>query len=502
MSDLPTGWARARLSEICDVEMGQSPPSSTYNTDREGLPFLQGKAEFGALYPTPAKFCSRPSKIAKAEAVLLSVRAPVGPTNITPNECCIGRGLAAISPLGDIPHRFVLWALRHHAPALAKSGTGSTFAAVSKAQVVSIPIKLPPLNEQQRIVERIEALFDEIDKGVESLRTARRMIDLYRQSLLKSAFEGRLTADWRAKNPDKLESPEALLAEIREERGRRYRAALDAWESDTAKWRAGGEQGKKPAKPRLQTADSTAPPVDEVFAFPDLPANWMYARLANLGDLARGKSKHRPRNDERLLGGPYPFIQTGDVKAAGRFITEYQSTYSEFGLNQSKLWPKGTLCITIAANIAETSFLTFDACFPDSVVGFSTIGELVSAKYVELFIKGARERIEVFAPATAQKNINLTTLETLVVPLCGRFEQAEIVRILDSRLDATEMLDAEIEAGLTRADVLRQSILKTAFSGQLVRQDPTDESASTLLARIRHECREVPATRRRTPTKA
>ena len=134
MTDSPTGWACASLSEICHVEMGQSPPSSTYNTDRDGLPFLQGKAEFGKLYPTPAKYCSRPSKIAKPGAVLLSVRAPVGPTNVTPNECCIGRGLAAIQPIGDIPNRFILWALRHHAPALVKSGSGSTFAAVSKAQ--------------------------------------------------------------------------------------------------------------------------------------------------------------------------------------------------------------------------------------------------------------------------------------------------------------------------------------------------------------------------------
>ena len=209
----------AQLAEICHIEMGQSPPSSTYNTDGAGLPFLQGKGEFGELYPTPAKYCSGPSKIARAGAVLLSVRAPVGLTNVTPNECCIGRGLAAISPLGDISARFVLWALRNHQPTLAKSGTGSTFAAVSKAQVVSIPITLPPLNEQRRIVERIEALFDEIDRGVESLGEAKRAVGLYRQSLLKSAFEGRLTDDWRAENSDKLESPEVLLVRIREERG-------------------------------------------------------------------------------------------------------------------------------------------------------------------------------------------------------------------------------------------------------------------------------------------
>jgi type I restriction enzyme, S subunit len=100
------------------------------------------------------------------------------------------------------------------------------------------------------------------------------------------------------------------------------------------------------------------------------PVGWRMVALAELGKVARGKSKHRPRNDPRLLGGPYPFIQTGDVRRSTGYIRDYSATYSEFGLAQSKLWPEGTLCITIAANIAETGILTFPACFPDSVVGF------------------------------------------------------------------------------------------------------------------------------------
>lgn len=484
MTDLPRGWAEARLADVCDIEMGQSPPSSTYNTDGSGLPFLQGKGEFGKLHPTPAKFCSCPSKIAKAGAILLSVRAPVGPTNITPTECCIGRGLAAISPLGDIPDRFVLWALRCHERALAKSGTGSTFAAVSKAQVVSIPIVLPPLNEQRRIVERIEALFDEIDRGVQSLYDAKRAIGLYRQALLKSAFEGRITADWRTENPDKVESPEVLLNRVREMRERRHGAAEKEWERRGAKWRAKHEQRKEPKRPRRVSGLLDVPP-EEVDRLPQLPREWRYTKLANLGELSRGRSKHRPRNDRQLFGGPYPFIQTAEVKAAGRSITEYRETYSDAGLAQSKLWPAGTLCITIAANIAETAFLTFEACFPDSVVGFSAFEEIVTPAFVELFIKSTRSKIEEYAPATAQKNINLATLDALAIPFCGTAEQAEVVRVLDERLDSAEMLQAEVDINLARAEALCQSILERAFSGKLVPQDPNDEPARALLARIR-----------------
>ncbi|MGO2242955.1 MAG: hypothetical protein ACTH5D_14475, partial [Halomonas sp.] len=141
----------------------------------------------------------------------------------------------------------------------------------------------------------------------------------------------------------------------------------------------------------------------------------------------------------------------------------------------------------IAANIAETAFLTFNACFPDSVVGFATFEEIITPKFVELFIKSARANIEAYAPATAQKNINLNTLETLVVPLCGHAEQIEIVRLVDEKLDAADALEAEIDAGLTRAAALQQSILKKAFSGQLVPQDSMDESARELLAHLKVE---------------
>ena len=217
MKELPRGWIAASLSDFCHIKMGQAPPSSTYNYCGKGLPFLQGKSEFGSIYPVPRKFCSSPLKIANSGDVLLSVRAPVGPTNIAKQKCCIGRGLAAIFPLGGVSNRFLLWALRLHELELGNSGVGSTFNAITKEQVVSIPINLPPLNEQYQIVEKIEALFEEIDQGIESLRIAKFTLDQYRKSLLKSAFEGRLTTDWRAQNPDKLANPNILLTRIREE---------------------------------------------------------------------------------------------------------------------------------------------------------------------------------------------------------------------------------------------------------------------------------------------
>ena len=146
---------------------------------------------------------------------------------------------------------------------------------------------------------------------------------------------------------------------------------------------------------------------------------WETTALASLGELARGVSKARPRNLPELLGGKYPLVQTGEVTNSGTYIEHYESTYSELGLKQSKMWPKGTLCITIAANIAQTGILTFDACFPDSVVGFIS-GSRTNQVFIHYWFSFFQKILEAQATQVAQKNINLKTLcdlQVIVPPL-------------------------------------------------------------------------------------
>ena len=171
-------------------------------------------------------------------------------------------------------------------------------------------------------------------------------------------------------------------------------------------------------------------------------------------DFGRGKSKHRPRNDQRLYGGDIPFIQTGDIRNASHIIMKYSQTYSALGLKQSKLWPKGTLCITIAANIAETSILGFDACFPDSVIGFVADPEKTSAGYVEYLLQSTKNELEEKGreKSSAQSNINLATFIQLKLPFPSLAEQARIVAILDK----FEALANSIKEGLPREIALRQ----------------------------------------------
>ena len=173
---------------------------------------------------------------------------------------------------------------------------------------------------------------------------------------------------------------------------------------------------------------------------------WEVKKLGNVGTLARGKSKHRPRNDPSILGGEYPLIQTGDVANAGLFITEYSSTYNEAGLKQSKLWDNGTLCITIAANIAKVGILDFDACFPDSVVGFKS--EKASSIFIYAWMGFLQNIIEEQAPVSAQKNINLRILNDLDIifpPLSLQREYEQIVLKVDRERKEIENLNQKSE---------------------------------------------------------
>lgn len=144
-----------KLGEICSIKMGQSPPSSTYNTTGDGLPFFQGKADFGKVYPKTRIWCTEPSKIAEKDSILMSVRAPVGPTNIAKEKCCIGRGLVAIKPTPTVTTWYTLYSLRVMEPDIATKGSGSTFTAINKVQVSDIDILLPPIGKQKEFDNKI-----------------------------------------------------------------------------------------------------------------------------------------------------------------------------------------------------------------------------------------------------------------------------------------------------------------------------------------------------------
>ena len=338
-----------------------------------------------------------------------------------------------------IDRRYLAYILPGYLELVNANTPSVTVKHLSSRTLALIPLPLPPLDRQKAIADRVDELFVEIDDGEAALGRARDDLVTWRKGLLKAAVTGELTADWRAANP-LAETGEDLLARILAER--------------KAQW--AGE-------PRNRGKRYT-PPVSPAFYSGNLPVGWSTASMPQLGDFGRGKSKHRPRNDARLYGGPYPFVQTGVVSASRGKITRHEQTYTALGLAQSKLWPAETLCITIAANIAKTGVLQFDACFPDSVVGLSCAAGVLPA-YVELVIRRLQQGLEDDAPATAQKNINLETLETLPIPLPPSCEQAAIVAAFEEAEVADDLLmrdDVDVAAA-----TLRRSVLAAAFRGEL-----------------------------------
>lgn len=279
-----------------------------------------------------------------------------------------------------------------------------------------LSLPLPPLSEQQRIVERIEKLFAKLDEAKERLQEVADSFAVRKAAILHKAFTGELTKQWRLEN-----------------------GVSDA--------------------------------------------SWEEKKLGEVGVLERGRSKHRPRNDERLFGGIYPFIQTGDVANADMFIEKHSQTLSDFGMQQSKLFAKNTICITIAANIGKVAILSYDSCFPDSVVGLTT-DEKNSYKYVYYYLSTQQKELESKAPATAQKNINLKVLNDLDIPLPSLPEQHEIVRLIDDLLARERSAQQATEQALASIDLMKKSILARAFRGELGTNKASEASALELLKQV------------------
>ncbi len=441
---LPEGWAWASLGEILPLEYGKALP--------ERLRDSTGKV---AVYGSSGRVGWHTAAMVAGPTLIVGRKGSAGAVFYCDEDCWPIDTVYFAKPKPAIDLRYGFYFLKWKA--LGRLDQSTAIPSLSRDIYSDVVMPVAPLSEQRRIVARIDELFAEIDEGEAALQRARQGLDTWRRALLKAAVTGELTRDWREANRP-AETGADLLARIRAERrsSRTHRT----------RWRRGAANS----------------PLD-VSALPELPRGWVWARLSELGLFGRGKSKHRPRDDPRLYGGDVPFIQTGVVAGASDHIKTFHQTYSELGVAQSQIWPSGTLCITIAANIANTAILAFGACFPDSVVGLVP-NRGVDTYFIHMWMQTIQSRLEAYAPATAQKNINLEVLHNVAVPLPPTEEQSQIVGRFRTALDAFRDCDEIVKLGKDR-DALRQSILKAAFEGWLVPQHPTDEPVYVLLARLR-----------------
>ncbi len=389
---------------------------------------------------------------------------------------------------------FLFLCLQPFLNAINAETSSITVKHLSSKTVEDIPLPLPPLSEQQRIVTKIEELFSELDKGVENLRTAQQQLKVYRQALLKHAFEGKLTADWRAQNPDKLESAEALLARIQQEREARYQQQLQDWD-------ANGKTGSKPKAPRALPSLTEA----ELAELPELPRGWVYVKAEAICDfITKGTTPSKELlSDGR---GEIPFIKvynltkTGalDFTIAPTFVS--RETHNGF-LGRSKVFPGDVLMNIVGPPLGKVSVV------PDhhpewninqAIAIFRS--DLIKSKVLAAFLASettVRRTMRKSKATAGQFNLTLEICREIVVPVCCISEQLELAQELEEKSSILDQLEQTITHSLQQADALRQSILKKAFSGQLAPQDPNDEPASVLLERIRAERAAQPKARGR-----
>ena len=348
--------------DVASVILGQSPPSSAYNETGEGLPFFQGKVDFGLIHPTPRVWCNAGRKFATAGDILISVRAPVGDVNVARGHCAIGRGISAIRPGPLSDPWFLYFALLYAKPVLERMATGSTFASVNSTTLNNLDIPFLDKSEQAEIGLFLRSLVYQIEQEEQALHTA--------QALKRAAMHTLFTHGLR------------------------------------------GEAQK----------ETEIGPV---------PKGWAVSTLGNSARLERGRFMHRPRNEPRFFGGPVPFVQTGDVVKSGGRIREFTQTLNEDGVAISRVFPAGTILITIAANIGFTGILQFDSACPDSLVAIAPNSEL-NAEFLEFYLQTQQEEIDRLAPKGTQKNINIQFLRPWPVLVPSDDEQREIVAILDA----------------------------------------------------------------------
>ncbi|MBL0562901.1 restriction endonuclease subunit S [Aeromonas hydrophila] len=475
--ELPDGWEWCRLSGIAFPQAGFAFKSNGFNEHGEGIPLIRirdvGQVFSGTYYNGEYK----PEFVVMSGEYLISMDGNFRVAPWSGSEALLNQRVTRLIFFFEkTAKRFIAEALQLRLISLQGVKAYTTVDHLSGGQIAESVIAIPPLAEQHRIVAKVDdlmALCDQLELRSESqlaahqtlvetllatltdcvdadelaqnwarlsthfdtLFTTERSIDSLKQNILQLAVMGKLVQQDPSDEP-----AAALLARIA-----------------TKKAQLVKEKKIKKEKPLPAISEDEKP-------F-ELPKGWEWCRLPDLGELARGKSKHRPRNDPKLyVNGTIPLVQTGDVARADCLIESYTAMYNEIGLAQSQLWPKGTLCITIAANIADTGILGFDACFPDSVVGYTPYEPSLPVVYFDFFIRTAKENLERFAPSTAQKNINLEILSNILVPCPPTQEFIRIVSRVNDLFAICDQLKSRLQTSQQTQLALAESLVEGALA--------------------------------------
>ena len=403
--EIPESWKFVRIGYICQLLDG-------CKTSGENYPYLEAKYLRGKAEP---KTLSEGKFVKQGTKVILVDGENSGEVFEIPEDGYMGSTFKILFIPSCVCAKYILFFLEFHKRTLKSRKRGAAIPHLDKHLFFNLLFPLPPLAEQKRIVAKIEELLPYIDRYAQAWGKLEQFNSRFpedmKKSLLQYAIQGKLVEQ----RPEEG-TAEELFAQIQAEKQQLIKA------------------GKiKKEKPLPEITEDEKP-------F-EIPECWKWVRLQQIGELSRGRSQKRPRNDPSLfVNGTFPFIQTGDVARANGHISHWTTMYNQDGVSQSRIWPSGTVCLTIAANIGDVAILDFDACFPDSVVGFNAYRPIISNEFFMYVLMCYKTILDKLSRSTAQKNINIEILSQIAFPLPPLAEQNRIVEKLEQLLPLCERL--------------------------------------------------------------
>ena len=487
---LPNGWAMATVGELADYVNGRAFKPTEWKDSGKPIIRIQNLNNAEAKYNF-SPVSHEDKYLVKNADLLFAWSASLGAHIWHGGDAWLNQHIFLVLPKSSTTKLFVFYLLEKITAELYAKAHGSGMVHVTKGKFESTKIALPPLPEQHRIVAKIEELFSGLDKGIENLKTARAQLKVYRQALLKHAFEGKLTAQWRAENQGKLETAAALLKNIQQERAQRYQQQL-------ADWEAAGKQGGKPKAPK------PLPPLtaEELAELPELPEGWVGARLGWMTcSVEYGTSAKSAES------GACPVLRMGNIQNGKFDWTDLVFTDDEDEITKYLL--RGGDVLFNRTNspelVGKSAIFKSNkpAIFAGYLIRVNQIATIAESQYLNYFLNShiaKQHGNTVKTDGVNQSNINGEKLVNYPFPFCSLEEQKVIVELLDAKLSEVDQLELTLTTSLQQAEALRQSILKKAFAGLLVPQDPHDEPASALLARIQAERATVAAKSRKIST--
>jgi len=459
--ELPEGWIWTKVGDIYDIVGGGTP--STKNSDYwEGsTPWITSADIHGIMDIRPRKYINGNSinnsatNLVPAGSIIVVTRVGLGKVGLANTELCFSQDSQALVNTSDLIFtKYILYYLEKAVQIFKYKNRGTTIAGVTKKQLYELELPLPPLAEQQRIVDKLEELFTNLDKGIEYLKTALTELKLTRQSVLKYSMEGKLTEKWREENKDKIEPASVLLDNIKEERKK---------------------EGKYKEVPTIDTSEMSK-----------LPEGWEWVRVFSIGNVITGNT---PRKSELgYYGNDCPFYKPGDLNK-GYYVKSSEESISKEGIKYVRLLPEKSVLVTcIGATIGKTGFIRVEGCSNQQINSILPNANIVPEFiYFNCISPQFQNNIVSNSSSTTLPILNKSKFELLPLPIPPKLEQHKIVEVIENYYSILDNMEKSISESLNQTSGTRQSILKKAFEGRLVPQDPNDESASILLEKIKAE---------------